>query len=98
MLNELDIKILIALYQMHLTYGNKLNFSELGFENYQHVAYHLNKLRNLDYIHFNENDVYHTGELNHEKYKNNVVMIWFEKIEIAFKGIEEVEKHFVNIT
>lgn len=94
MLDELDLKILKGLYNLNFNHGQKLNFTELGFESNQHAAYHLYKLQKLSYINFDEERSFTKGGRKHEKYHNNVLTIWSENFNILEKGIEEVKKHF----
>lgn len=92
MLDELDINFLLSLYEYKFNYEKKVNFEELGFENSKHAAYHLHKLKNLAYIRFDEEEAFHQGGMKDEKYNNNVLEIFPEKLEFEEKGIEEVKK------
>lgn len=94
MLDELDEKTLLSLYEYKFNDEKKVDFEELGFENSKHAAFHLHKLKNLAYIRFNEEEAFQQGGMKDEEYNNNVLEIFPEKLEFEEKGIEEVRKYF----
>lgn len=97
MIDDLDIRLLKALYELNFNFGKKLIIKELGFESTQHAAYLLFKIQKLGYIDFDERKAFITGGIKHEKYNNNVVVIWAEEIDILEKGIQEIKnicKHY----
>jgi hypothetical protein len=87
MLNELDIKILIVIYELKYNYSHQLDFKELGFENNQYAASHLLKLRTFRFIDFDDNEVFNKLEKD--------LTICSENIDLLVKGYEEVKKHLL---
>lgn len=87
MLNELDIKILIVLYELKYNYSHQLDFKELGFENNQYAASHLLKLRTFRFIDFDDNEVFNKLEKD--------LTICSENINLLVKGYEEVKKYLL---
>ena len=87
MLNDLELKILFDLYKLKYNYDQPIKFKDLGFENNRQATPHLNKLRSLEYINYNVDQVFNTVEGNHEKFQ-----VWSGDIDLLDKGYQEVQK------
>lgn len=60
------------------------------------VGYYLERLKRLNYLDFRDKSLLR-ADGTHEKYKNNIYMIWWDDIHISYKGkcyVEESRKRF----
>jgi hypothetical protein len=92
MMDKLDFELLKAIYKMKFEQVGNPNPIELSFENNQHVAHSLNKLKSSGMISFYKTDTFQTGGLTNEKYHNDTVGVLWNKIEITEQGVSAVKE------
>ncbi|WP_214480983.1 hypothetical protein [Bacillus sp. SM2101] len=95
-LEQIEKNVLLALYKADYEGGDRPNPVNLGFEGYgneikQHATYHLEKLKDLNLVRF-DGSPFTTGGRKHSEYKNNTVLILWEKIHITQTGVSLLEK------
>ena len=96
-LNKLETQMLIDIYDADMTAGKSIKILDYELtekdpkEKTQEGAFYLGKLQRLGFIDYDEEKAFICGGWQNTKYKNNVIMIWGERLHITPKGIELVE-------
>ena len=103
-LNSIEVTILDYLYKrdyennLELVISNSiLPLIETDVQQQsKEVGFYLEKLKRLNYLEF-EGNPFTSGGRSDSKYRNNIIMIWWDKIHITYKGrllIEEIRQGF----
>lgn len=87
MLNDLDLRILFVLYELKYNYDQPIKFKDLGFENNCQATPHLTKLRSLEYIDFDDDQIFSIVEGNQK-----VFQVYSGDIDLLDKGYQEVKE------
>ncbi|OIK15567.1 hypothetical protein BIV60_09080 [Bacillus sp. MUM 116] len=87
MLNDLELKLLFVIYKLKYNYDQPIKFKDLGFKNNCQAIPHLIKLRSLEYIDYDFDQIFNTVEENQEK-----IQVWSGDIDLLDKGYQEVKK------
>lgn len=104
-LGEIENKILDSIYcrDYEKDFDIKINtncfpLTENDENKKSHEAgYYLERLRRLNYLDFKDKALIRAdGE--DPKYKNNIIMIWWEDIHISYKGKRYVEEYRKNLS
>lgn len=97
MLSQVEIKLLLDIYDMDINNGARLHDREYDLKDkdtmdskYEFASYLL-KLERLEYIQLDKGAIL-TGGMQNHKYRNNVIMYFDEKIHIKDKGIKFVQE------
>lgn len=96
-LRQIEVQILLDIYEMDLNNEPTINKNDYELTERDNqtktkeFAMYLIKLKRHGYIDFDEHKTFLTGGIINEKYKNNVLLIYPEKIQIKDKGIECAE-------
>ncbi|MCM3536582.1 hypothetical protein [Priestia endophytica] len=94
MVKEKQLNILKGLYN-RMQEGTKVTNSSVGFEGRDGVheaASYLTTLERQGLVEIGPK-AFTTGGRRHEQYNNNVIMIWWEEVELTPLGKKEVEEN-----
>lgn len=100
-LSEIEEKILLAVYNMKLNAGEKIETNSLGLketngdDKKREFAFYCINLQRFGFISIPKS-AYIEGGREHPKYHNSMNILWPEHLEIETPGIEYVEKKLLT--
>lgn len=96
-ITDLEKKLLTDIYENEfvspktISYTNYNLTEEDPFEKKQEFVFHLNKLKNLGFIKFDETEAFQNAGIRSTKYKSCVQMVWSDKLHTTTDGRNLVE-------
>lgn len=101
-LHKIEIEILEKIYSKEHELDFDINLSASNFNlkgdalPNQELGFYLERLKRLNYLDFKDKVLSRAGQRD-EKYKTNVINIWWDDIHITYKGKKFVQEHQMTV-